>query len=259
MTGTRMDPAPARNGSGPLYYRGHFNIEAQLDSLVATKGLGTFEEVVLSGCSAGGMACYLKCDYVAGYFAKHGIPVKCICDAGMFLDIETVTGAGNVMQTRYHDIADNMESRPGLSPACVAGEADWRQCMFSQHTFAYTRVPTFVLVRKDAMSCLQALPHTCANDVTRDLIVTELTLQLWRMGHARTSISGRAISPRLGNPSYRLAAVLAQERSTQPHQLRPLQRHTGRPRPSVPPGLHTGCCPGHQPGIAARHLRRQLS
>ena len=191
-----MNPAPARNGSGPLYYRGHFNIEAQLDSLVATKGLGTFEEVVLSGCSAGGMACYLKCDFVAGYFAKHGVPVKCICDAGMFLDIETVTGAGNVMQARYHDIAENMQSRPGLSPACVAGEADWRQCMFSQHTFAYTRVPTFVIVRAFAILCLKCSPtHMCQQSHARPVALTELTLQLWRMGNARTAIPGRPISP----------------------------------------------------------------
>merc|ERR1712190_509485 len=93
MTGTREDPEPARNGSGPLYYRGHYNLIAQLDNMVATKNLSKFKEVVLSGCSAGGMACFVKCDFVATYFEKYSIPVKCICDAGMFLDVETVTGA----------------------------------------------------------------------------------------------------------------------------------------------------------------------
>jgi hypothetical protein len=87
----------------------------------------------------------VKCDFVAGYFAKYGIPVKCICDAGLFLDVETVTGAGNVMQTRYHDIADNMESKPGLSPVCVAAEADWRQCIFSQYSLKHIQTPTFVI------------------------------------------------------------------------------------------------------------------
>jgi hypothetical protein len=38
--------------------------------------------------------------YVSAFFKNHSVPVKCMCDAGMFLDIETVTGAGNVMQTR---------------------------------------------------------------------------------------------------------------------------------------------------------------
>jgi O-palmitoleoyl-L-serine hydrolase len=145
MTGTRMAPVPGYNGSGPLYYRGHYNLEAQLDHMVATHHLDTYKEVVLAGCSAGGMACYVKCEYVASYFAVHSIPVKCICDAGMFLDIETVTGAGNVMQKRYHDIADVMESKPGLPAACVAGEEDWRQCIFSQHALKYHTTPTFVI------------------------------------------------------------------------------------------------------------------
>ena len=105
--------------------------------MVKNKGLANFEEVLLAGCSAGGMACYLKCDYVAGYFAKHNTAVRCMCDAGMFLDADTVTGAGNVMEKRYHDIADNMESKPGLSPACTSSESDWRQCMFSQWSLKY--------------------------------------------------------------------------------------------------------------------------
>jgi len=145
MTGTRMEPTPARNGSGPLYYRGHYNIVAQLDNMVATKALDGYEEIVLSGCSAGGMACYAKCDFVAGYFAKHSIPVKCICDAGMFLDVETVTNSGNIMEDRYHDIADVMESKPGLSPICTAAESDWRQCLFSEHSLKYMKTPTFVI------------------------------------------------------------------------------------------------------------------
>ena len=70
----------------------------------------TIKEIVLSGCSAGGMACYVKCDYVADYFAKidKTIQVKCICDAGMFLDVETITGAGSVM--RKCDVSNHPNS-----------------------------------------------------------------------------------------------------------------------------------------------------
>jgi hypothetical protein len=49
------------------------------------------------------------------------------------------------MQTRYHDIADVMESKAGLSPACVAAETDWRQCIFSQYSLKHTSTPTFVI------------------------------------------------------------------------------------------------------------------
>ena len=50
-----------------------------------------------------------------------------------------------MMQARYHDIAENMESKPGLPAACVAAETDWRQCIFSQHAFKYSTTPTFVI------------------------------------------------------------------------------------------------------------------
>ena len=46
------------------------------------------------------MACAIHCDYVRNFFGNVNakIEVKCICDAGVFMDIPTVTGAGNVMQ-----------------------------------------------------------------------------------------------------------------------------------------------------------------
>ena len=68
-----------------------------------------------------------------------GIDVRCICDAGVFMDVPTVTGAGNVMRTRFYDVADRMETKASLNPACVAKETDWRECMFSEtvrHPFA---------------------------------------------------------------------------------------------------------------------------
>lgn len=79
------------------------------------------------------------------YFKPHGIPVKCICDAGVFLDVDTVTGAGNVMRARYFDIADNMATKDGLPAACVAEETDWRLCQFSQYAIKYMKTPTFVI------------------------------------------------------------------------------------------------------------------
>ena len=49
MTGTRATSTPARNGTGPLWYRGHYNLIAQLDSMVASKGLSTYKEVRMGG------------------------------------------------------------------------------------------------------------------------------------------------------------------------------------------------------------------
>jgi hypothetical protein len=168
FSGTMTTPDIALNGTGPLYYAGKHNLDSILDQLVKTKSAGGYERIVLSGCSAGGMGCAIHCDYVRDYFAavSKGIDVKCICDAGVFMDVPTVTGkfgtcsinftpglklpssntgAGNVMKTRFYDVADRMQTKPSLSAACVAKEADWRECMFSETALRHTTSPYFVI------------------------------------------------------------------------------------------------------------------
>jgi O-palmitoleoyl-L-serine hydrolase len=70
FSGTMTTPDVALNGTGPLYYAGKFNLDATLEELVKTKGVASYKRIVLSGCSAGGMACALHCDYVRDYFAR---------------------------------------------------------------------------------------------------------------------------------------------------------------------------------------------
>lgn len=52
-----------------LYFRGFQNLKAYHDSLVKTKGLGKATDVVISGCSAGGLATYLHLDWWATKFS----------------------------------------------------------------------------------------------------------------------------------------------------------------------------------------------
>eukprot|EP01043_Picozoa_sp_COSAG02_P001150 COSAG02_NODE_23_length_52893_cov_58.101868_30_plen_291_part_00 len=145
FSGTMTTPDIALNGTPPLYYAGKYNLDAVMGDLVASHGVGSFQNVILSGCSAGGMACFIHCDYVANWFKdlNASIDVRCICDAGLFIDVPTVTGAGNVMRERFYDLADKMQTKPSLNPACVKGESDWRECMFSETALKYTKTPLF--------------------------------------------------------------------------------------------------------------------
>ena len=147
FSGTMTTPDVALNGTGPLFYSGKYNLDAALSELVKEKGVGGYERIVLSGCSAGGMACAIHCDYVRNYFrgVNASIDFRCICDAGVFMDIPTVTGAGNVMRKRFYDLADRMQTKASLNPDCVAGESDWRECMFSETALKYTKTPYFVI------------------------------------------------------------------------------------------------------------------
>ena len=147
-SGTMTTPDVALNGTGPLYYAGKWNLDATLDELVKTQRVESYKRIIVSGCSAGGMACAIHCDYIHDYFSKASdgaIDVKCICDAGIFMDVPTVTGAGNVMKTRFYDIADKMATKTSLNPKCVQEEDDWRECMFSETALKYTTTPYFVI------------------------------------------------------------------------------------------------------------------
>lgn len=149
FSGTKTEPDVALNGTGPLYYAGKYNLDAVTEDIVqrATAAAGAYDRIIVSGCSAGGMSCYLHCDYISGFFQRAfpGVDVRCMCDAGVFLDVPTVTGAGNIMRKRFFDLADRMDTKPSLNPACVAAEPDWRECMFSEVSLKYTKTPLFAM------------------------------------------------------------------------------------------------------------------
>jgi len=72
-------PAPV----SPIYYRGARVRAAQEAYLVASAGLGTAKEVVIAGCSAGGLSTYLHVDKWAA--AVPAAKVRGMADSGFFL------------------------------------------------------------------------------------------------------------------------------------------------------------------------------
>jgi hypothetical protein len=50
-----------------------------------SKGMRFANQALLSGCSAGGLATIIHCDEFRGLFLRT-IKVKCLSDAGLFLD-----------------------------------------------------------------------------------------------------------------------------------------------------------------------------
>ncbi len=61
-----------------LHFRGFRILELAVESV---KALGNFSEVILTGCSAGGLATYIHTDYVASKFPA-GTTFHAIADAG---------------------------------------------------------------------------------------------------------------------------------------------------------------------------------
>jgi len=130
FTGTRAEPA--MGPSGPQYRRGHFNFMGVfMDVMQRVQP----SELILTGCSAGGLAAILKCDFVADLLASGSrpIPFRCMADAGVF------PGSG------FDAIVNAAHSNPALPNACVAGEgAQWRGC-FGEAALRYLRTPIFLI------------------------------------------------------------------------------------------------------------------
>jgi len=75
----------------PLHFRGKRIREAAYASLLKTKKLNSATDVVISGCSAGGLATYLHVDQWCDALAADAPAAKCVGmpDSGFFLDYQS--------------------------------------------------------------------------------------------------------------------------------------------------------------------------
>ena len=139
-----------------LHFRGKTIREENLKTLMDTKyggGLGAATDVVISGCSAGGLATYLHADSWCDALPH----AKCVAlpDSGFFLDYQNPkvapTPGGdyralNTVPGDYHRglqwVYEIQNATAGINEDCVAahqsGEGDAWTCMFAEHTSAFT-------------------------------------------------------------------------------------------------------------------------
>jgi hypothetical protein len=73
-----------------LYFRGIRIVHAVLDDLTS-KGLKNASDVIINGCSAGGLATSLHADYIKD-FLPSSVNVKAMSDAAFFLDAKNCQG-----------------------------------------------------------------------------------------------------------------------------------------------------------------------
>lgn len=125
-----------------LYFRGMLILDAMLKDLLENRGLDKATDVVVSGCSAGGLASWLHTDKYRGIINKNAKVVG-LPDSGFFLDYEAPS-------KKYHSgmiwVFNQMNATAGVHQGCIAGESKepWK-CMFAEHTAPYIKSPMFPL------------------------------------------------------------------------------------------------------------------
>lgn len=185
--GTVTDPISV-NGK-PVYFRGRYIMDAIIQDLTAL-GMGTASDVLLKGCSAGGLATYLHCDYWGGLLSPT-TNFKCAPGAGFFLDVYDYQD-----QPRYTPIYQYVAAMQNVSGSvnsdCAAYYSDpddaWH-CFMAPYTLPFISTPLFVsnslydawqMTNIMNLQCDPATPGSCSsNQLTyfnafRDVMINQL-------------------------------------------------------------------------------------
>ncbi|CAB4278946.1 unnamed protein product [Prunus armeniaca] len=107
----------AVNPATGLYFRGARIFRAVIEDLLA-KGMGNAQNAILSGCSAGGLTSILHCDNFHALLPV-GTNVKCVSDAGYFINVKDVSGAQHIEEF-FSQVVETHGSARNLPPSCTS-------------------------------------------------------------------------------------------------------------------------------------------
>ncbi|KAK8521278.1 hypothetical protein V6N12_005187 [Hibiscus sabdariffa] len=130
------------NGTSVLHFRGQKIWEAIIYDLLP-RGLSSARMALLSGCSAGGLATFLHCDSLSNMLPKDA-RVKCLSDAGFFLDEQDIS-LNYTMRSFYNDLIALQGVEKNLNPNCVRSIQNPKLCFFPQYALNYIKTPYFIL------------------------------------------------------------------------------------------------------------------
>jgi len=153
FAGNRRDPLIVKGDK--IYFRGKQILDGVMEGLYSRFGLSKATEVLLSGCSAGGLATYLHANAVGDYLKKKVSSLKkykAVPVSGFFLDQNTVENKP-VYQKEIAQTFNMSNAAAGLDAKCIAfySKSDpqslWK-CNFAQYTYPFISYPIFVLNSK---------------------------------------------------------------------------------------------------------------
>ncbi|KAI4319926.1 hypothetical protein MLD38_033464 [Melastoma candidum] len=124
-----------------LYFRGQQIWVAAMQHLLS-QGMKDADMALLSGCSAGALASILHCDEFRTLFPD-STKVKCLSDAGIFLDAVDVTG-GRALRDFFAGVVSLQDVQKNLPTNCTS-RLNATLCFFPQNLLADIQTPLFLL------------------------------------------------------------------------------------------------------------------
>ncbi|KAL7111952.1 hypothetical protein ACP275_05G121800 [Erythranthe tilingii] len=106
------------------------------------KGMKNAKNVILTGCSAGGLASMLHCDRFKDLLPM-GTNVKCMADAGFFLNVKDVSG-NRRFEDFINDVVETHGSAKNLPLSCTS-KMKPALCFFPQQVVQEIQTPLFIV------------------------------------------------------------------------------------------------------------------
>uniref|UniRef100_A0A7N2RE70 Pectin acetylesterase n=1 Tax=Quercus lobata TaxID=97700 RepID=A0A7N2RE70_QUELO len=129
----------AINPANNLHFRGARVWRAVIEDLLS-KGMKDAKNAILSGCSAGGLTSILHCDSFRS-LVPVGAKVKCLADAGYFINVNDVSGAQHI-QEFYSQVVATHGSAKNLPSSCTSKMRPGL-CFFPQNMAEHIQTPIF--------------------------------------------------------------------------------------------------------------------
>nr|CAB3475066.1 unnamed protein product [Digitaria exilis] len=124
-----------------LQFRGLRIWDAVVDELMS-KGMDNAKQALLTGCSAGGLATLLHCDNFRARFPDE-VSVKCLPDAGFFLDIKDLSGE-RFLRSIFNGTVHLQNVSKVLPKDCLE-KMDPTECFFPAELIKSIKTPIFIL------------------------------------------------------------------------------------------------------------------
>ncbi|KAG6633522.1 pectin acetylesterase 8-like isoform X5 [Carya illinoinensis] len=137
FTGDVVAVNPATN----LHFRGARVWLAVIEDLLS-KGMKSAKNAILSGCSAGGLTSILHCDSFRALLPI-GAKVKCLSDAGYFINTKDVSGAQHI-EAFFSEMVATHGSSKHLPSSCTS-KLRAGFCFFPQYMAQQIRTPIFLV------------------------------------------------------------------------------------------------------------------
>ncbi|MCL7045104.1 hypothetical protein MKW94_018236 [Papaver nudicaule] len=136
------NPNSEQEKSTNLFFRGQLIWESINEELLSL-GMDKAKQALLSGCSAGGLAALIHCDYFAENFDEE-INVKCLSDAGFFVDVKDASG-GFTMRNFFRDLEKFQGVADSMQEDCLNVAPKPFQCLFPRNFVKYILTPVFLV------------------------------------------------------------------------------------------------------------------